>query len=87
MPRRNRDLHENVPDESTTALLLLDVINDFEFAGSDKLLKHAVAVVSKLTALKVRAGEAGYLLSMSTITSAAGLRTSATYWNIASATA
>jgi nicotinamidase-related amidase len=59
MPRRNRDLHGNVPDESDTALLLLDFINDFEFAGSDKLFKNASAVVPKLTALKVQARAAG----------------------------
>lgn len=87
MPRRNRDLHGNVPDESTTALLLLDVINDFEFAGSDKLLKHAVAVVSKLTALKVRAREAGIPAVYVNDNFGRGLRTSATYRNIASATA
>jgi nicotinamidase-related amidase len=59
MPRRNRDLHGNVPDESDSALLLLDVINDFEFAGADKLFKNAAAVVPKLTALKVQARAAG----------------------------
>ena len=39
MPRRKHGLHGNVPDESASALLLLDVINDFEFASSDQLLK------------------------------------------------
>lgn len=59
MPRRKHDLHGNVPDESASALLLLDVINDFEFAGSDKLVKYASAVVPKLTALKVQARAVG----------------------------
>lgn len=45
----------DVPDEGASALLVLDVINDFEFAGTDKLLKYASAVVPKLTALKVQA--------------------------------
>ena len=59
MPRRKHDLHGNVPDEGASALLVLDVINDFEFAGTDKLLKYASAVVPKLTALKVQARAVG----------------------------
>jgi len=34
MPVRNEDLHGNVPDKSTVALLLIDVINDLEFANN-----------------------------------------------------
>jgi nicotinamidase-related amidase len=48
-----------VPDESTAALLLLDVINDFEFPGSDQFFKQAMAIVPNLRALKARAREAG----------------------------
>jgi nicotinamidase-related amidase len=58
MPRRSRDLHGSVPDDSTTALLLLDVISDFDFADSDQLLLHAAAIVPQLAALKARAREA-----------------------------
>jgi hypothetical protein len=31
MPAKNEDLHGNVPDESAVALLIVDMINDFEF--------------------------------------------------------
>lgn len=33
------DLHGNAPDKSKVALLLIDVINDFEFEDGAKLLK------------------------------------------------
>lgn len=59
MPRLSRDLHGSVPDESATALLLLDVISDFEFPGSDRLLRHATAVLPRLTALKAAARSLG----------------------------
>ncbi|MBV8774925.1 MAG: cysteine hydrolase [Deltaproteobacteria bacterium] len=59
MPRFSRDLHGSVPDESTSALLLLDVISDFEFAGAAELLVHATAMLPRLTALKARARQAG----------------------------
>jgi nicotinamidase-related amidase len=59
MARFRRDLHGNVPDESTTALLLLDVISDFEFPDAKKLFTHAVGILPRLAALKSRAREAG----------------------------
>lgn len=59
MRRSSRDLHGSVPDESVTALLLLDVISDFEFRDSDRLLKHAMAVLPRLTALKASAHAVG----------------------------
>ena len=31
MPVRSHDLHGSAPDKSAAALLLIDVINDFEF--------------------------------------------------------
>ena len=58
MPRFSRDLHGSVPDESPAALLLLDVISDFEFPGAEKLFTHATAILPKLTALKARARQA-----------------------------
>ncbi len=33
MPVKSHDLHGNVPDKAGAALLLIDVINDLEFAG------------------------------------------------------
>src|SRR3954452_12183661 len=59
MPDRNRDLHGNAPDHSRVALLLIDVINDLEFSGGDRLLRHATPMVERIVALKRRAKQAG----------------------------
>src|SRR5689334_23316391 len=59
MPRSSRDLHGSVPDESAAALLLLDVISDFEFPDADRLFNHAASMLPRLTALKARARQAG----------------------------
>src|SRR3569832_96631 len=59
MPSRNPDLHGNVPDNSPIALVLIDVINDLEFPGSDKLLKQALPMARSLARLKKRAQAAG----------------------------
>jgi len=59
MPSRNPDLHGNVPDNSPIALVLIDVINDLEFPGSEKLLKQALPMARNLTRLKKRARAAG----------------------------
>jgi nicotinamidase-related amidase len=42
-----------------TALLLIDVINDMDFEGSESLVNHAEAMAVKLRALKRRARAAG----------------------------
>ena len=36
--KRTRGLQGSVPDQSGTALLLIDVVNDFEFEGGERLL-------------------------------------------------
>jgi nicotinamidase-related amidase len=59
MPRSKSDLNGSVPDESGTALLLLDVISDFEFPDGDRLLRHATAVLPRLVALKAGARAVG----------------------------
>ena len=59
MRRASRDLHGSVPEKSTVALLLIDVISDFDFPDSDKLLTQARAIVPSLAELKRRAREAG----------------------------
>jgi nicotinamidase-related amidase len=59
MPTFTRDLHGSVPDESSAALILLDVISDFEFADAHELLVHVVATLPRLSALKNRARRAG----------------------------
>ncbi len=58
-PSRNEDLHGNVPDKSDVALLLIDVINDLEFEGGEKLLKHALPMAERVAALRESARRAG----------------------------
>jgi nicotinamidase-related amidase len=59
MPAKNEDLHGNVPDKSSVALLLIDVINDLEFESGGELLRHALPMAERLAALKRRAKRAG----------------------------
>lgn len=59
MPVKSKDLHGNVPDTSEAALLLIDVVNDFEFEGGDELIKLAKPVGKQIARLKRRAKEAG----------------------------
>jgi len=42
-----------------TALILIDVINDLEFAGAEKLLSFALPMAKRLAMLKSRAKAAG----------------------------
>ena len=58
MPVKSTDLHGNVPDHASAALLLIDVINDFEFEGGDALLELALPMSRKVAELKRRALEA-----------------------------
>ena len=59
MPIKSEDLHGNAPDQCSTALLLIDVINDFEFENGEQLLKLALPVGEKIGALKAAAKNAG----------------------------
>jgi nicotinamidase-related amidase len=59
MPARNSDLHGNVPDQCSVALILIDVINDMEFNSGDALLRNALPAAKKLSQLKKRAKDAG----------------------------
>src|SRR5688572_23000192 len=58
MATRNSDLHGNAPDKSDVALLLIDVINDLDFAEAGQLLRHALPMAERIAALKKRAKEA-----------------------------
>jgi nicotinamidase-related amidase len=58
-PPRNQDLHGNAPDESDVAVVLIDVINDLEFEGGDRLLPQALGMADRLAALAARARRAG----------------------------
>jgi nicotinamidase-related amidase len=59
MPIRSHDLHGSAPDKSATALILIDVINDFEFPDGDQLLRIALPAGRNIAALKRRAKETG----------------------------
>jgi nicotinamidase-related amidase len=50
--KRNSDLHGNAPDNSPVVLLLIDVINDLEFEGGEKLLRHALPAAKRIAAFK-----------------------------------
>lgn len=52
---KNADLHGNVPDHSQLALILIDVINDMEFANSDSLMRNALPAAERIAELKKRA--------------------------------
>jgi len=59
MPKKNVDLHGSAPDKHKIALLLVDVINDFDFPEADQLLRYARPMAKRLLRLKQRAQEAG----------------------------
>ncbi len=58
MPDKNKSLHGNAPDKSPIALLLIDVINDFDFPEAEQLLRYAVPMARQIAALKQRAKNA-----------------------------
>ena len=59
MPRPHNDRLNHAPDKAETALLLIDVINDLEFDGGEKLLTHALPMAVALASLKRRSKAAG----------------------------
>jgi nicotinamidase-related amidase len=59
MPAKNEDLHGNVPDKANAALLLIDVINDLEFEGGERLLELAVPAARRIAELKTRTKRLG----------------------------
>ena len=56
---KSKDLHGNAPDKSKVALLLIDMISDFEFPDGEKLFKHALPMAKKLLSLKKKAKKFG----------------------------
>src|SRR6266567_2639308 len=58
-PANNSDLHGNVPENSPVALLLIDVINDLDFPGSEALAAQVAPMARRIAALKGRARAAG----------------------------
>ncbi|MFO0809070.1 MAG: isochorismatase family cysteine hydrolase [Gemmataceae bacterium] len=59
MSQPNPDLHGSAPDKAAAALLLVDVINPFDFPEADDLLRFALPVAEQLAGLKARAKTAG----------------------------
>jgi nicotinamidase-related amidase len=54
-----RDPHGVAPERSETMLLLVDVINDFDFPQGDKLLHFALPAARRIPALKKRLRKRG----------------------------
>lgn len=52
---KNEDLHGSAPDKSKVALLLIDLIGDFEFESGEEIFKHALPAAKKIKALKAAA--------------------------------
>lgn len=65
IPNRNGiEDHDGMPldpssHEATTALLLIDVINDLDFEGSERMLPDALKAADAISALKSRAKASG----------------------------
>jgi nicotinamidase-related amidase len=56
---KNQDLHGNAPDNSSVALVLIDVINDLEWDGSDDMLPRVKPMALRIADLKRRAKATG----------------------------
>ena len=62
MPRssgKTQDLHGNAPDTCRAALLVIDMINAFDFEGADAMLPRALAAARSIFLLKQRARSTG----------------------------
>ncbi len=59
MPTKSSDLHGNAPDQSHVVLLLIDLINDYDYLGGDKLLEQTRLMVEPILKLKQQARQAG----------------------------
>jgi nicotinamidase-related amidase len=58
MPR-SKDLHGSAPDQHPDALLIIDLISDFEFPDGDRLQRNSKPLIEPLLRLKTRAHAAG----------------------------
>jgi nicotinamidase-related amidase len=59
MPKNDNPIPNHPSDNSRTALLLIDVITDFEFDDGDKLLRNTLPMAKRLSKFKQRAKDAG----------------------------
>lgn len=58
MPAKNYDLHGNAPEKSPIALLIIDVISDFDFPHGDELLENTKPIVENIVSLRRKADKA-----------------------------
>src|SRR5436190_9577483 len=58
-PEKNEDLHGNVPDKSPVALLIVDMINDLEWSGGDRMAEQIRPVAEHIAELRRRAKALG----------------------------
>lgn len=58
-PGKQADLHGSAPDTNPVALLMIDVINHFEFPRGDELFEKALPIAPRIAELKRRARQAG----------------------------
>ena len=58
MTKPNADLHGNAPDTSSVAVLLIDLINDFEFVDGEELFQQTLPIIEPVAELKKRAKQA-----------------------------
>jgi nicotinamidase-related amidase len=56
---KDKKIAEHVPDRAKTALLIIDIVNDFEYPDGDKLLEQAEKMAPALAELKKKARRAG----------------------------
>lgn len=54
-----RDPHGAAPEKARTVLLLVDVINDFDFPEGDQLLRFALPAARRIASLKARMQQRG----------------------------
>lgn len=59
MSEKNADLHGNAPDKSAIAVLLIDLISDFEFVDGEELFEQTLPIAGNIAELKQRAKQAG----------------------------
>ena len=57
--RSSGDLHGSAPDQSPVALLIIDMINAFDFEGAEVMLPRALSAAKAIARLKARARRAG----------------------------
>ena len=53
--RKNADLHGSAPDKSEVAVIIVDVINDFDFPEAKQLVRFIPKLADKIARLKRRA--------------------------------